>query len=185
MFILSEGELEFTFEDAISARKFDGADHRLSHCMKAVDFIVEFADRYLFVEVKDPQHSRARERDSRRWINRFTSSGLDQDLLYKYRDSFLYEWASGRADKPIVYVALIALDTLDSALLQTRQRDLGNSLPLQGPGSQTWVRPFVSACLVLNVESWNRSFPAHPVRRVEDSDENASNGGDTPESDLA
>ena len=175
MFILSEGELEFTFEGAASARKFDDADHGLSHCMKAVDFVVELADRYLFVEIKDPQHSRATERDSRRWVNRFTSGGLDQDLLYKYRDSFLYEWASGRADKPILYVALIALDALEPALILSRQDELNRNLPVRGPGSQPWVRPFVSGCLILNIESWNRSFPNYPVKRVEDS------GADVPE----
>ena len=58
---LTEGKLEFVFEGAVSARKFDGHDHGLSHCMKAVDFIVEFQDQYLFVEVKDPQNSGATE----------------------------------------------------------------------------------------------------------------------------
>ena len=45
MYRLTEGELEFVFESAVSARKFDGPDHDLSHCMKAVDFIVEFQDQ--------------------------------------------------------------------------------------------------------------------------------------------
>ena len=170
MFTLTEGELEFTFDDAVSARKFDGADHGLSHCMKAVDFVVEFDDRYLFIEVKDPQNSRAAGRDANQWIERFTSGRSDQDFKCKYRDSFLYEWASGRADKPIVYVALIALDTLDSALLASRQNELRRNLPILGPGSQPWARPFVSECAVLNIESWNRTFRDYPVRRVSATD---------------
>ena len=180
MFILTEGELEFTFEGAVSARKFDGDDHGLSHCMKAVDFIVEFDDRYLFVEVKDPQHSRATERDSRRWVNHFTSGRLDQDLLYKYRDSFLYEWASGRADKPIVYVALIALDTMDSPLILSRQDELNRNLPALGPGSHPWARPFVSRCVALSIESWNRIFQDFPIRRIANSSEDAAEDANSP-----
>ena len=131
---LTEGELEFVFEGAVSARKFDGDDHGLTHCMKAVDFIIEFVNRYLFVEVKDPQDSRATEQNRREWIEKFTSGRLDHSLKYKYRDSFLYEWAAGRGDKPIVYVVLIALDSLDGALMLSRQDQLREqaSAGLQG-----------------------------------------------------
>ena len=164
--VFTEGELEFVFDDVVSARKFDGPDHGLSHCMKAVDFIVELADRYLFVEVKDPQVSGAIERGGSGWIDDFTSERLDQDLQYKYRDSFLYELGLGRADKPIVYVMLIALDTLDAALIVLRQDQLSKKLPVPGPNSQPWIRPFVSGCLVFNIESWNRHFQDYPVRRI-------------------
>ena len=56
MTVLREGDLQITINDAIEARKFDDeASHGLSHCMKAVDFVVELPDRYLFIEVKDPK----------------------------------------------------------------------------------------------------------------------------------
>ena len=166
MTVIREGELEFVFDGVLSARKFDGDDHELSHCMKAVDFIVELTDSYLFVEVKDPQHSQAPERNRRRSARSFTSGELDQDLKYKYRDSFLYEWASGRADKPIIYAVLVALDTLDDAIIGTRGRDLGRNLPLLGPDSQPWTRPIADQCLVFNIESWNRTFSDYPVTRL-------------------
>ena len=53
MTLLREGDLEVEFVDANNGRKFD-EEYGLSHCMKAVDFIVEFEDRYLFIEFKDP-----------------------------------------------------------------------------------------------------------------------------------
>lgn len=46
MTVLIEGNLQITIPGAVQARKFDdGASHGLTHCMKAVDFIVELADR--------------------------------------------------------------------------------------------------------------------------------------------
>ena len=162
---LMEGELEFVFEGAVSARKFDGHDHGLTHCMKAVDFIIEFTDKYLFIEVKDPQSSGTTDNRRRQWIEKFTSGRLDHSLKYKYRDSFLYEWAAGRGDKPIVYVVLIALDSLDGALMLSRQDQLRRILPKSGPGSQPWFRPIVQECLVLNIASWNRQVPGCRVRR--------------------
>lgn len=160
---LTEGELEFVFEGAVSARKFDGRDHGLSHCMKAVDFIVEFQNQYLFVEIKDPQNSGATEDRRRKWIEDFTSSRLDQALKYKYRDSFLYEWCAGRGDKLITYVVLIALDSLEPALMGPRQDQLARILPTGAP--EPWIRPIVQRCVILNIESWNRTFQDSSVRR--------------------
>ena len=153
---LTEGELEFVFEGAVSAWKFDGPDHGLSYCMKAVDLIVEFQDKYLFVEAKDPQSSYATEQDRNTWIEEFTSGKLDHKLKYKYRDSFLYEWSAGRGEKPITYVVLVALDSLDSTLMGERQDQLCRILPTGIPGR--WNRPIAHGCSVLNIESWNRAL---------------------------
>lgn len=164
MTVLTEGNLQLTVDGAAKARKFDDANHGLSHCMKAVDFIIELRDRYLFVEFKDPQalDVPAEKRDE--FIQEFQSGKLDETLKYKYRDSFLYEWAIGRADKPVDYLVLIALDSLTEPLLLRRQRDLERKLPLQGP--RPWPRPIVRVCGVFNIATWNRHFPQYPVERL-------------------
>ena len=42
VFTFTEGNLQITIKGAIRARKFDAHNaHGLSHCMKAVDFVVE------------------------------------------------------------------------------------------------------------------------------------------------
>ena len=93
--ILQEGALRFDFSGALEAFKFDEQDktsptcHGLSHCMKAVDFVVEYADHYLFVEVKDPQ--RPNYYDSEQ-----DESALVKSLVTKFRDTFLYRWAEGK-----------------------------------------------------------------------------------------
>lgn len=164
MTVLTEGKLQLTISNAVAARKFDDASHKLSHCMKAVDFVVELSDRYLFIEFKDPQDPEAATEDRDKWIKKFQSGQLDEDLKYKYRDSFLYEWADGRADKPVYYLILIALDTLTEPLLLHRKREMERKLPLRGPGS--WPRPIVKDCDVFNIASWNRHFPQCPVERL-------------------
>lgn len=60
--ILKEGDLEFNFQDSINAIKFDGSSHGLSHCMKAVDFIVEYKDYYAFIEIKDPSNPKSHKK---------------------------------------------------------------------------------------------------------------------------
>ncbi|MCE2487801.1 MAG: hypothetical protein J4F42_19990 [Desulfurellaceae bacterium] len=168
MTVLEEGDLQITINDAIEARKFDDeASHGLSHCMKAVDFVVELPDRYLFIEVKDPQDPQAPPEASHEFIQQFQTGKLYEDLKYKYRDSFLYEWAAGRADKkPIDYLVLVALDALDRSHLLRGQEELQRKLPLRGPGSRPWTRPIVRGCGVFNIASWNLYFPEYPVKRL-------------------
>ena len=164
MTVLEEGDLQITINDAIEARKFDDeASHGLSHCMKAVDFVVELSDHYLFIEVKDPQDPQAPSNAGEQFIQRFRRGNLHEELKYKYRDSFLYEWAAGRADKPVDYLVLVALDALDRSHLLSGQEELKRKLPLRGPG---WTRPIVRGCGVFNIASWNLYFPEYPVKRL-------------------
>ena len=166
MTVFTEGNLQLTVNCAVSARKFDGISHGLSHCMKGVDFIIELTDRYLYIEFKDPQAPSASEQDAAKYLASFQKGQIDEAFKYKYRDSYLYEWASGRADKPIDYLVLIALDTLKTPMLRHRRRELQRKLPVLGPEKQPWNQPFVRSCAVFNLETWNRNFPDYPVSRL-------------------
>ncbi len=165
MTLLTEGDLQVEFDDANSGRKFDD-EYGLSHCMKAVDFIVEFDDRYLFIEFKDPQHPSATEERRTEFVANLKRGKLDDDLKYKFRDSFLYEWASGRADKPVYYFVLIAVEDLNARDLSARTDALRREIPVYGPSSNPWIRPLVSGCATFNLESWNRRFPRYPIKRL-------------------
>ena len=166
MTTLEEGNLRITFPRGTSARKFDDPSHGLSHCMKAVDFIVEEADRILFIELKDPEHPHARKKKGKMFIDEFLSGDLDEDLKYKYRDSFLYQWASGDIAKPIHYWVIVAIDDLTEADLLARTEDLKRKLPLNGPVTGGWKRPIVKGCTVFNLRTWNRTLPRYPVSRI-------------------
>ena len=167
MTTLTEGNLRITVPRGARARKFDDkASHELSHCMKAVDLIVEEADRVLFIEIKDPGHPRAKQQDRAKFVDSFRSERLDEDLKYKYRDTFLYEWATGNSDKPIHYWVIVAIDELTDADLLTRTNDLRRKLPLQGPPSGKWKRRIVADCIVFNLRTWMRHCPDFPVSRI-------------------
>ena len=167
MTTLTEGNLRITFPRDANVRKFDSPEsHGLTHCMKAVDFIVEDDDRVLFIEFKNPDHPRATEGARNEFAKDFESGRLDEDLKYKYRDSLLYEWASGNARKPIHYWILIGMDHLTDAELLARTDDLKGKLPLRGPRSGAWTRPICAGCMMFNIRTWNRSLPNFPVSRI-------------------
>ena len=166
MTTVREGNLQIKFPRSASVRKFDDeASHGLSHCMKAVDFIVDERDRVLFIELKDPEHPHAREDNRDEFIDSFLSGKLDRDLQYKYRDTWLYEWASGNTNKPIHYWVIIAIENLTDADLLVRTDNLNRKLPLQGPPTGTWT-PIVTGCMVFNIRTWNTRLPRFALSRL-------------------
>lgn len=160
--IFQEADLELDFTQANNAEKFDDNSHGLSYCMKAIDFIVELPTDYLFIEVKDPSHPNATPTSTADFNNRTAGGALRDDLVRKFRDSFVYHWSEGKPEKPIRYLILITL--LDEALLLNFQDDLKRYLPLAGP--PRWTRKIASECIVVNENGWNRNFAQWPVRRL-------------------
>lgn len=150
-----------------ATRKFDDNNHGLSHCMKAVDFVVELDDKIIFVELKDIDSPAASEnKDKTKFLAKILSGGIDSDLQYKYRDSYLYELASGRANKPIYYYVLIGAKTLSDVDLLARTDALKRNLPVHGANSKPWKNPFVTGCAVMNLLAWNKALPMYPASRV-------------------
>lgn len=164
---LSEGDLRLEVPERVSGRQFDdGSQHGLSHCMKAVDWILEFSEEVWFIEVKDPDSPGAKAHGNRNdFLQEFLSGKLSGELATKFRDSFLYEWACNRVDKPISYYVIFASADLDDALLLARTEDLRRKLPVGMPA--TWVRAMVRDSLVFNVAKWNKVFPDFPLSRVQ------------------
>jgi hypothetical protein len=173
MTVLAEDDLQITLPTGVAGRKFDDeTSHGLSHCMKAVDFIVELDDRTLFVEFKDPENPNAKPKDSAAFLKKFMSGAIDSDPKTKYRDSWLYEYAEGRAKKPIYYLVLISASSLSAAELITRTDALRRQIPMSGPADRTWKKPFLTGCAVMNLAAWNKVLPHIPAGRVGRAKEN-------------
>jgi len=159
--ILNEGTLEFDFTGAINAFKFDEQDqsqatfHGLSHCMKAVDFVVEYADHYLFVEIKDPLNPA-------RYGTPQDKNELIKNLVAKFRDTFLYRWAENKVDKPVRYQCLVELDNAQTLYLMNQ---IKNQMPTDKQPTR-WQRPLAHLCAVANRATWNSTFPNIQVNRV-------------------
>ena len=165
MISLVEGDLRLELPNSINGRVFDDDDHGLSHCMSAVDWIFDLDEETYFVEIEDPDAPAAGTHDQRNeFAQRFLSGRLDKDLVRKFRDTFLYEWACKRVDKPILYVVIVASGALDPALLSARTDELKRNLPSGTPCS--WARPIAKSCLVVNMKTWNQNFPKFRLSRI-------------------
>ena len=164
MTILVENDLQISIDDSLDARRFDGPEHGLSHCMKAVDLVIELPDQFLYIEFTDPDHPQAQYQNKQRFIRDLTGRALVEELKQKYRDSFLYEWATGRANKPVHFAVLVGMSALTEDILISKTEELAKELPVSGASS--WIRPIAHSCTMYNVESWNRLLPGFPVSRI-------------------
>jgi hypothetical protein len=163
---LRENGLEISLPAEANGRRFDGDDHGLSHCMKAVDFIVEMPDRIYYIEIKDPDQT-ADEVRRKQFSIRLSSGKIDEELKTKFRDTWIYEWAERRiTKKPVYFLILIAFDKLTASELSARQLGIKRKLPILGPSNKNWQRSFVQGCAVLNMAAWNRTFANMQVRRI-------------------
>ncbi len=157
-----EGDLLFDFSETVHTQRFDDNTHKLSHCMKAVDFIVETKKSIYFIEVKDPDNPRAENTVA--FYSKLTSGNLTKNLTGKYRDSFIYQWAKNALNKPVHYIVLLAMESLDGASLLSQTENLRRNLPLIG--SASWKKPIASSCVILSLDSWNQNFKQWPVSRI-------------------
>lgn len=161
-----EKDLKLTVPDIFPSENFDGENHGLAHCMKAVDFIIEIPSHFLFVEFKDPDHPMSKEKDKIKFINSFKSGSIDSDLVQKYRDTWLYCNSIKKInDKPIMYIILIACKAISGPELLARTDELTRKLPRSGLNNQDWSW-FVQGCMVFNIESWNKKFEKFPISRI-------------------
>ncbi len=165
---LTEGELEFEFNNVIDVFKFDENNinapnyHGLSHCMKGVDFIVEQPESYYFVEIKDPSHSDASEENKSKFKEKAVSGKLTKELVQKYRDTFLYRWAENKLEKPIVYICLVSLE---SPLVLQLMNELKRQLP-EGEAGPNWQQGIVESVVVVNIDLWHRNFSHWSITRL-------------------
>ena len=156
-----ERDLEFYFVGALSAFNFDDGITHASSSIQAVDFIVEYADRYRFIEVKDPDEPGAVNVNA--FKDKLKSGKLIRSLAGKYRDSLFFRELEGKENKEIEYIVLLAMGVLDDALLLAKQDELQRSIPFS---HEKWGKNSASACVILNMRKWKDLYGNASVRRL-------------------
>lgn len=171
--IVKEGNLQFDFSKAVRVFEFDKhISPKISHCMKCVDFLVEWQNEVWLIEVKDPENpaipSQYRSREYKRFVSTLSSDKLfSQELGPKGKDSFLYLYLSGKlVDKSLKYFVLLGLDTFSDSQLLPLNTPLRRSICLSGHGDKTWTNPYFESALVFNIRNWNKHFPECLIQRI-------------------
>lgn len=161
-------ELLFNFPDGLNWSELDRQGVKLPVRMKFVDLVIEREKDILLVEIKDPSHSRSKDKDRNAYLKRLTdNSVLTQELTPKARDSYLYMHLMERDSKPFKYIVLLGLDAFDPATQKAVMTGFKDRLQadVREEAFEAWKRKHIADCVVLSVESWNQVFPNWPLRR--------------------
>lgn len=165
---LAERDLSFDFTNAEDGFVFDQMKPALPNyhgisVMHRVDFVVEMAEAWVFVEVKDPGNPKAQAKGLAKFFRELNDGTLSCTFAAKFIDSFIYRWAEGKVGKPIHYISLV---TLEPALLLNLSDEIAKKLPPMGMPTPRWQRQLFENCQVFNVDTWNENFPKWPVTRL-------------------
>lgn len=161
MITLDELDLRISFENALYGENFDQDEIKLGTSLQPVDLIFEFENYYLFVEVKDPDVPNPSNPIS--FMQKLNSGQVIRKVAGKFRDTTFFRIRQGRNDKPIKYVFLLSMASLDPALLSNKQDELRKSLPSK---HEFWGSDIT--CVVMNIQQWQRKFGADSITRISD-----------------
>jgi len=156
--ILKEGRFEFDFSNSISAVVADKPQY---HGLSAVDFIVETDDKFLFIEVKDPDHPHALKfGNPAEFIDELKKPAK---LAGKFKDSLLKELAKGiEFQKPVVYILILEWNKLDAAQRRKTFESIQSSIP-QFKEDYFPVIKMANFAPLCNVNEFRETFPMFKV----------------------
>lgn len=161
---IQEEDLIFDVSSAIKAEKFDDNKiHGTKSTIKRVDFIIEHEDSFIFLEVKDPDIPGAANPENFR--EQLCGGELIPDLAGKYRDTLFFTSLRKEYEKPINYVVLVSMESLDNALLLAKTDVLKRALPMT---HKSWSKKSVNSCIILKLDAYKKHFGADSVWRASD-----------------
>ncbi|SET11345.1 hypothetical protein [Prevotella sp. kh1p2] len=152
---------EFDIPQAIQLYKFDQSDklspnyHGVS-VLKAVDVMIEMPEFYAFIEIKEYAKPEISNMLEHKWMGKWSSTNwLKNNLLHKYRDTFLYRFCENKIDKKIKYICLL---NFDSALLSQFKNILKKEIPVGNKNTHRWSKVLLDQLIVTNADGWNRKL---------------------------
>ncbi|MBR8807140.1 hypothetical protein [Porphyromonas levii] len=154
MSTLTTDGYRFDFPKAKQIIKFDGVEHGFSHCMKAVDVVVELNDETtLFIEIKEERANKNATNSLESKESKQAKRNFYDDLKYKHRDSYIYRYCEDALTPRCYYICLL---DFDSALLMQSQRVLRTeAFPKKMP--MRWKKNYIEDVFVVNAETWANS----------------------------
>ncbi len=162
----TEEEYLFDFSNALAWEKFDDDRHALSHCMSAVDFVVETKSRLDLIEIKNVNRTRIAAKEIRKYLKKIMEGDpFINELIPKFRDTWLYLWCEGRVTKPVrffVYLELPHEFPYQSGRLTSCLRQ---QMPLYGvKRTGRWKRELAHDAWILTPAEWMSAIPEFPIK---------------------
>jgi len=125
--VFLEGGVCFDFSSSISAYR---SDEKTYHGLTAVDFVVETAENFLFIEVKNPDNKMAIKEKREEFLQELQDKMYPYKAGEKYKSMLLRKWVSGDVYlKPIICVYLLEYSDFSKTERAKLEERLFNRIP--------------------------------------------------------
>lgn len=144
-----EDDLIFDFDHVLNKNdtRFETKQLREQTSIQPVDFLLEFANHFSFVEVKDPDRPNAA--NPTKFDNDVKQGNLVRKLAGKFRDSYFLFSRQDRKPKKIRYVVLACRKKHDDAFWLTKSEELQRSIPWK---HKSFKNSPLAGCMILSLE---------------------------------
>ena len=158
-----EGDLIFDFDHVLNKKdaRFETKQLREKTSIQPTDFLLEFANHFSFVEVKDPD--RPNPDNPEKFDSDVKEGNLIRKLAGKFRDSYFLFSHQEREPKKVRYVVLACRKKFDDGFWLTKSEELQRSIPWK---HKSFKNSPLTVCIILSLEQWKRKFGPESVWRV-------------------
>lgn len=162
---ICEGRYCFDFSKSIKAYKGDSPT--LSG-LGGVDFIVELENKILFIEIKDLENKKVPKEQRIEWIKKLSivkENSFLIDLGIKFKDTIIRNWAQNiDFTKPIDYIVILQLKSLDAAMRLKLSEGLDGRLPTAIKEKYGFIKVLqIKKKEIITIDDWDKKYPQFPV----------------------
>jgi hypothetical protein len=154
-----ESSITFDFSAALSAYKVD-IQGEIPNGFHMVDYLIETEKIMLLLEVKNLNVSKATEQSRKVFYEKLKSGKFTYDMVYKYKDTLLYQMAcDNKIEKPIYYYVILEENEIpvNSRLAITKK--IYSLLPWHMEKIVEIKNPLIENFAIISLSDWNHLFP--------------------------
>lgn len=159
---IQEGDLIFDVSKALNWERFDDNKlHGFKSTMKRVDFIIETPHELIFLEVKDPDEPGTKNPE--KFLYEFKTGSFVPEVAGQCRDTLLFVKLRREIEKPVTYIVLVCMESLDEGLVLNNTDKLISSLPVR---NKSWSKTSIDSCVILKLDAYKKRYGVNSVWRA-------------------
>ncbi|MCL2689231.1 MAG: hypothetical protein FWE57_05220 [Chitinispirillia bacterium] len=154
----------FDFSNSTSALV---ADVPQLNGLSAIDFIVEAKDEILFIEVKNPDNSKATTKAKLDFLKDLSDDMYPHKINLKYRDTILREWACGKIpSKPIICIFILEFTSFTAFERERLKNKIFDRLPFSLNKFAPKGRKHLHGFELLTIDEFRNKYSTFLITKV-------------------
>jgi len=163
--VFEESGYIFDFNNSVSACK---ADDQAYNDLTAVDFVIETAEDFLFIEVKNADNEKATEKSRKAFFEDLHKPTFPYQVGGKFKDTLLRRWACEEVfEKPIRCVFVLEYKSFTKTERGMLKEKIHNRIPFSLNKAEFGGKKHFGKFELLTVNEFCDAFPDFQVNSIQ------------------